>query len=64
MEHLQVADGRDSLQIQRVALNILNKQSWTANMGGPPAWGLGKGLIAPHHKNNYVMKCHIGPWIW
>jgi len=27
----QVADGGDSLQIWRVAMNILNKQSQTAN---------------------------------
>jgi hypothetical protein len=26
-----VKDGEDDLQIQRIAVNILNKQSWTAN---------------------------------
>jgi hypothetical protein len=31
MERPQVADGRDGLQIWRVAANILNKQSRTAN---------------------------------
>jgi hypothetical protein len=41
MVHPQVADGGDSLQSWRVAANILNKQSWTADKGGTPAWGLG-----------------------
>jgi hypothetical protein len=31
--HPQVVDGRDSLQILRVAVNILNKQSQTSNKG-------------------------------
>jgi hypothetical protein len=33
MARPQVADGGDSLQIWRVAANILNKQSWTAGKG-------------------------------
>jgi len=37
--------------IWRVAANILNKHSWTATRGGPPAWGLGEVLTTPHHKN-------------
>jgi hypothetical protein len=28
----------------------LNKQSWTADEGEPPAWGLGVGLTTPHRK--------------
>jgi hypothetical protein len=39
----QVVYGRDGLQIWRIAANILNKQSQTADKGsrgGPPAWGL------------------------
>jgi hypothetical protein len=44
MSRPQVADGGDDFQIWRVAANILNKQSWTANrgqptIGGPQAWG-------------------------
>jgi hypothetical protein len=31
MVHPQVADGRDNLQIWRVAANVLNKQLGTAN---------------------------------
>jgi hypothetical protein len=33
----------DGLQIWRVAVNILNKQSRTDDGGGPPASGLGGG---------------------
>jgi hypothetical protein len=44
---LQVGDG---LQIWRVAANILNKQSRTANKGGPTHWGLGVGLETLLHK--------------
>jgi hypothetical protein len=51
MARLQVADGEDGLQIWRVAANILNKQSRTADKGGgPPAWELGVGLTTPHRK--------------
>jgi hypothetical protein len=45
MARPQVADGRDGLQIWRVAANILNKQSRTAQRGGHPAWVLGVGLL-------------------
>jgi hypothetical protein len=30
--------------------------------GGPPAWGLGRGLTNPQHKNQHIMKCYTGPW--
>jgi len=43
MVYPQVADA-EGLQIWWVAVNILNKQSWTADKGGPPALGLGVGL--------------------
>jgi hypothetical protein len=33
MKHPQVADGGDDLQIWRVAVNILNKQSQTVDKG-------------------------------
>jgi hypothetical protein len=39
MAHSQVVGGGDDLQIWRVAANILNKQSWTADKCGSPAWG-------------------------
>jgi hypothetical protein len=50
MARPQVADGGDALQFWREAVNILNKQSRTPDMGGPPAWGLGVGLTTPHRK--------------
>jgi hypothetical protein len=37
MARPQVADGGDALQVWRLAAN---KQSHTADMGGPAAWGL------------------------
>jgi hypothetical protein len=41
MARPQVADGGDGLQIWRVATNILNKQSWTADMGWSSSLGAG-----------------------
>jgi hypothetical protein len=55
----QVADGGKPC---RVAVNILNKQPRTMTRGGPPAWGLGKGLTTPYHKIKHVMKCYTGSW--
>jgi hypothetical protein len=46
MVHPQVVDGGDGLQIWRIAANILNKKSWTADKG----WSSGLGLITPHSK--------------
>jgi hypothetical protein len=39
MARPQVADGEEGLHIRRIAENILNKQSGTADKRGPPAWG-------------------------
>jgi hypothetical protein len=66
MVHPQVVDGRDSLQIWRVAANLLNKEVVDSRQGvGPPAWQLGVGLTGPHHKQNkLVMKCHKEPQTW
>jgi hypothetical protein len=46
----QAADGGDDLQIWKVAANILNKQSQTAEKDSAPAWGLGVGLTTPEPK--------------
>jgi hypothetical protein len=43
MARPQVADGGKGLQIWRVAVNILNKQSQTANKGWPSSLGVGRG---------------------
>jgi hypothetical protein len=37
----QVADGEDGLQVWRVAANILNKQSRTADKGSSSSLGVG-----------------------
>jgi len=37
--------------IWRVAANILNKQSWTADNGCPPAWGSGEVVTTAQGKN-------------
>jgi hypothetical protein len=39
-----VADGGDGLQIWRVAANILNKQSWTADKVWSSSFGVGRGV--------------------
>jgi hypothetical protein len=46
----QVADGRGDLQIRRVAVNVLSKQSHKAYKGQSSSCGFGWGLTA-HHKN-------------
>jgi hypothetical protein len=43
MARPQVADSGDGLQIWRVAANILNKQSWTADRGWPSSFGFARG---------------------
>jgi hypothetical protein len=46
----RVADRGHGLQIWRVAANILNKQSRTANRGWPPSLEVGRGANNPHRK--------------
>ena len=46
----QAADGGDSLKIWGVAANMLNQQSWTADKGSRPAWGLVERLKTLHRK--------------
>jgi hypothetical protein len=43
MARLQVADGGDGLQIWKVPVNILNKQSQAADKGWPSSVGVGRG---------------------
>jgi hypothetical protein len=56
MARPQVAGGGDGLQIWRVAANILNISRGQPTMGGPPAWGLGVGLITPHRKKISLLR--------
>jgi hypothetical protein len=61
----QVANAGDGLQIWRVATNILNKQSRTADNGWSSGLGLSMGLTTPHRKRNkLVTKRHKGPLSW
>jgi hypothetical protein len=48
------ADGGNGLQVWWVTANILDKESRTADRGGPTAWGLGVGLRTPPLKNNII----------
>jgi hypothetical protein len=53
----QVADGGEGLQIWRVAADILNKQSRTADKGWPSSLGVGRGANNSHRnkRNMYEM---------
>jgi hypothetical protein len=44
MARPQIADRGEGLHIWRVASNILNKQSRTANKGWPSSLGVGRGV--------------------
>jgi hypothetical protein len=46
-----VADGGDGLQMRRVASNILNKQSRTADRGWPSSLVVGRGVNNPPLSN-------------
>ena len=52
------------LQKWRVAANILNKQQWTFDRGGPPARGLVEGLTTPHLKEENVTNPLDKPRNW
>jgi hypothetical protein len=52
MARPQFAGGGDGLQILKVAANILNKQSRTADRGWSSGLGVGRGLKTPHRKTS------------
>jgi hypothetical protein len=52
MTRLQVEDVENGRHMSRVAVNVLYKQSRTADMAYPPAVGLGVGQTAPHSKKS------------
>jgi hypothetical protein len=56
----QVVDGRDSFQIWKVGVNVLNEQLQTADKGWSLAWKLAIRL-ATHHKKP---ACYRGHWTW
>jgi hypothetical protein len=60
----QVADGGDGLQIWKVAANILNKQSWTADKGWSSSFGVGREANNSPYKYKFVTKCQKGPQTW
>ena len=43
---------------------MLNKQSWTTNRGGPPAWWLVEGLTTAHRKKGTVTNPLDKPQNW
>jgi hypothetical protein len=56
MTRPQVADRGDGLQIWRVAANILNEQSWTADSGWSSSLGVGRELTSFPRKNQYLLR--------
>jgi hypothetical protein len=56
--------GGDNLQIWMVEVNILNKQSWTADNGWSFSLGVGRVDRTSHRKNKLVTKCQKGPLTW
>jgi hypothetical protein len=65
MERSRIADGGDGLQIRRIAVCLLNKQSRTDGKGRFSSLGVDNGLTVPHHKNRkqLVRKRYTGPQI-
>jgi hypothetical protein len=58
MAHAGVTD--EQPPILMVAANILNRQSRTADTGGPPAWGLDEALKTPYRKIwTCYESCHL-----
>jgi hypothetical protein len=51
-----VVDGGDGLQTLKVAANILNEQSQTADRSGLRACRVDMWLTTPHHKNNNLLR--------
>jgi hypothetical protein len=70
MAHPQVADGGEGLQTRRVAANVLNKLSRTADNGWPSSLGVGRGAnnSPPTVKNttlrNVTKGLGLGRTLW
>jgi len=59
--HPQVADRVDGLKVWRIAVNVLNKQSWMADKGWPFRYEVNNFLTV---KTQHVTKCYTGPCSW
>jgi hypothetical protein len=63
MARPQVAGKGDGLQVWRVAANVLNKQSRTADKGLSSSLEVDReDNNSSHSKGNFVTKCYAGPW--
>jgi hypothetical protein len=61
MVHPQVVDGEDGFHIWTPVMNMLNKQSQTANKSGPSIWWFDEGAKKTLTINNWhVTKCYTG----
>jgi len=56
MMHPWCADGVDSLQIHRAAVNIVNKLSQIDGEKWSSSLGVGQGLTASHHKKTSLLQ--------
>jgi hypothetical protein len=59
----QIPDGGEDLQIRRVAANVSNKKSRTANKGWSSSLGVGSGST-PHRNKSMMLRNvskHLGP---
>jgi hypothetical protein len=65
MARPQVADGRDRLQLWRLAANILNKQPRTNDKGWSSSLGVGRGANnSLTVKSKFVTKSYTKPRTW
>jgi hypothetical protein len=55
------ADGGDGLQIWRVAVYVLNRQSLTTDKERSSSFGVGRGVKTLTVKDQLVSKYHTGP---
>jgi hypothetical protein len=58
MARPRVADRGDGLQIWRIAVNMLNKQSWTADSGWSSSLGVVQGANNPPLLNSILVTNH------
>lgn len=58
MLHSHIVDGGEGFQMWRVAANVLNKLSWTANKWWSPSWGW---AVALCHQNKHLTKYDVAP---